>query len=122
MKKALKILSDQVELLALKTVVLDAADIAGLGEVLRILETLEGSCTPHGESLLPQVKAMKSSLERVILGEEKDLAPFEEGISALQELCRDLKRKKPTSRDVQPLLERLQHELSGEPLGGSFGS
>lgn len=107
MKKSLKILSDQIELLALKTVVLDAADIAGLGEVLRILETLEGSCAPHGEKLLPLVKAMKSSLERVILGEEKDLAPFEEGISALQELCRDLKRKKPTSRDVQPLLERL---------------
>lgn len=117
MKKSLKALSEHIDSLALKTVVLDAADIAGLGEVLRILEAVEDSCAPHAETFPPLVKAMKSYLEKVILGEEKDLAPFEEGISVLQECCRDLRRKKRQPIDVQPLLLRLGVKGPAEESG-----
>jgi two-component system, chemotaxis family, sensor kinase CheA len=119
MKKSLKSMSEQIDSLALKTVVLDAADIAGLGEVLRILETIGDSSTAYGETFTPLVKAMKSYLEKVILGEEKELAPFEQGISLLQELCRDLGRKKRKSIDVQPLLQRLGEQRPGENSGES---
>jgi two-component system chemotaxis sensor kinase CheA len=119
MKKSLKALSEQIDSLALKTVVLDAADISGLGEVLRILEAVEGSCAPHTETFTPLVKAMKSYLEKVILGEEKELSPFEEGISVLQEGCRDLRRKKRQPLHVQPLLLRLGEQRPAEESGAS---
>ncbi|MCU0593924.1 MAG: Hpt domain-containing protein, partial [Desulfobacterota bacterium] len=116
MKKSLKAMTEHINSLALKTVVLDADDIAGLGDVLRILDAVEEYTAPHGEPFIALVRAMKGYLERVILGEEKDLSPFEEGISLLQEGCRDLGRNKRKGIDVQPLLSRLgETEVGGNP-------
>jgi two-component system chemotaxis sensor kinase CheA len=119
MKKSPKAITEQINSLALKTVVLDSGDIAGLGEVLRILETVEESAAPHGEPFTALVGAMKGYLEKIILGEEKDLAPFEEGISLLQEACRDSGRKKQKGIDVQPLILRLGNPGVGADSGAS---
>lgn len=44
MKKSLKAVSEPIDSLASKTVLLDPADMTGFGEALRGLENLEDSC------------------------------------------------------------------------------
>ena len=110
MKKSFKALSEQVDALALKTVILDGKDIPGLGEVLRTLEKIEKGGAPAGEDFALLLKAMKGFVEEVIMGEEKDLTPFEAAVAALQDLCRDLGEKKRKKVDLGPLLRQLGHE------------
>jgi two-component system, chemotaxis family, sensor kinase CheA len=110
MKNLFKALSEEIESLALKTVILDKSDIPGLGEVLRALEKMEKVPVPSGENFAILLRAMKDFLERVVLGEEQDLAPFEAGITALQDMSRDLGKKKRKNVDVESLLRRLGHE------------
>ena len=111
MKKSFKALSEQVDALALQTIILDKKDIPGLGEVLRTLESIEDGSAPLGEDFAPLLKAMKAFLEEVIMGEEKDLTSFEAGVAALQDGCRELGKKKRKKVDLEPLLRRLGNEI-----------
>ncbi|MBW2340074.1 MAG: chemotaxis protein CheA [Deltaproteobacteria bacterium] len=110
MKKSLKLkdLSKQIDSLALSTVMLDPEDIAGLGDVLKSLESVEELLKDVREdSLKTLAGAMKGYIEGIILGEKSDLSPFESGISQLQEMCRDLVNEVEFDRDVSSLLIRL---------------
>jgi len=116
MEKALKKLNQQIEALALETVMLDTGDIPGLGDALKSLESIEGLAQDVKEEVLAQVvTAMKEYIEMVILGERSELAPFEDGISQLQEICRDLVSGKPFAGNLSSLMAGLgsgENEIS----------
>lgn len=116
MEKALKKLDQQIEALALEAVMLDTGDIPSLGDTLKSLESIEGSAQDVKEEILAQViTAMKGYIEMVILGERSELAPFEDGISQLQEICRDLISGKPFAGDLSSLMASLgsgENEIS----------
>ena len=88
-----------------------------MGDVFRALERIEHKALPYGKIFAPLLRAMKGFLEEVILGEEKDLAPFEEGVLTLQALCRDLGRQSGKTLDLNPLLGRLCREKPGDGCG-----
>lgn len=111
MNTALKKLIAQIDSLALNTVMLDPGDIPGLGNVLKSLESIEDLLKKvKEESLTSIIGAMKGYIEKVILGEKSDLAPFEAGISQLQEICRHLKDGKEFDRDISSILASLVYE------------
>ena len=108
LKKILEKLTEQIESLALEAVILDPGDIPGLGRVLESIEAIGNLLGElRKESLIPLIPAMKGYIEKVILGEESDLSPFETCISQLQEICRDLINEKDLDRDISPLLTGL---------------
>ena len=116
MEKALKKLNQQIEALALEAVMLDTGDIPGLGAVLKSLESIEGMAQDANEEVLAQVvTAMKEYIEMVILGERSELAPFENGISQLQKICRDLISGNQFAGDLSTLMASLgygENEIS----------
>lgn len=110
-KKTLEKLSEQIDALALDTVILDPDDIPGLGGVLKSLDTVEGLLKKlKEETLLLLVPAMREYIEKVILREAEDLSPFEAGISRMQEICRNLVTGKGFKGDISSLLKDLGHE------------
>ena len=115
-KKIVEKLTGQIESLALDAVILDPGDIPGLGRVLESIEAIGGLIIElRKESLMPLMPAMKGYIEKVILGEESDLSPFETCISQLQEICRDLINEKDLDRDISPLLTGLGYKEIAPP-------
>jgi two-component system chemotaxis sensor kinase CheA len=115
-------LTQQVDALALNTVMLDSEDIPGLGEILKSLESIEdlagGLEEPHLASIL---KAMKGYVEKLILGERSDLTPFTAGISQLQKICRNLMEGREFREDISSLLVSLGHKESDPGVGNPPG-
>lgn len=108
MKKSLKKLNQKIDSLALEAVMLDPGDIPGLGKVHKSFETLEELCKNlKVESLFSIIGGIKGYIEKVIMGEETDLAPVEAGISQLQEMCRYLLNGKDFNKDLSSLMTRL---------------
>jgi two-component system chemotaxis sensor kinase CheA len=96
-------LNREIENLALETVMLDADDISGLGKAVKSIESIMELSKPLKESALTSItEAMKQYVEEAILGERKDLGPFERGISTLQEMVRDIAKGKKIDLDRNP--------------------
>ncbi|MFW6148014.1 MAG: chemotaxis protein CheA [Thermodesulfobacteriota bacterium] len=111
MNNSLEELIQQSDSLALYTVMLDPEDIPGLGEVLKALESIEDRADKiRVPSLSSLIRAMKAYIEKVILREKSDLSPFEEGISQLQGICRELINENEFSKDITSLLKDLEYE------------
>ena len=65
-----------------------------MGRLLNILSELETDCSGMKGSVFPVLSgAIKTYLERLVLGEEKDFEPLNEGIGCLQSAYRALCRK-----------------------------
>lgn len=111
MNNSLEKLIQQIDSLALDTIMLDPEDIPGLGEVLKSLESMEDLVEEvKKEPLITLIRAMKGYIEKVILREKSDLAPFETGISQLQEICRNIINGKEFDKDISSLLISLGDE------------
>jgi two-component system, chemotaxis family, sensor kinase CheA len=111
MDNGMKQINKLIESLALDTVMLDPEDIPGLGEVLKSLESIEDRAKKiQGQSMHALVKAMRGYVEKIILGEKKDLSPFEVGISQLQEICREEANERTWNKDISPLLKSLDYD------------
>jgi len=114
MKKPPKKITQLIDSLALDTVMLDPGDIPALGETLKSLESIEDLARKFDEeSLISVTSGMRGYLEKVILCETSDLSPFEAGVTALQELCRDLAGGKECAKDISPLLKSLGSKVQG---------
>jgi len=101
MRLPLKKIDKQIEKLSLDTVMLDAGDIPQLGETVKSLESIETLAKNGKKSPLNILtKAMRQYVEGVILGETSNLTPFEEGVSRLQEVCRNLIVGKKSDADI----------------------
>ena len=117
MNNSLEKLIQQIDSLALDTIMLDPEDIPGLGEVLKSLESMEDLVEEvKKEPLITLIRAMKGYIEKVILREKSDLSPFETGISQLQEICRNIINGKEFDKDISSLLISLGYEEM-EPSG-----
>lgn len=108
MDNTLKKLLEQIDSLALRSVMLEPGDIPGLGEALKNLEAMEQlSVEAQDHRLISVVGAMKEYLEKVILGEKLDLSPFEKGISQLQEITRNILAGTGSDKQIASLLSSL---------------
>ncbi|HUU41165.1 MAG TPA: chemotaxis protein CheA [Desulfatiglandales bacterium] len=111
MDKLIEKLNQQIDALALTTVMLDSEDIPGLGEILKSIESTEDMAGELKDELLISIlKAMKGYVEELILGEKSDLEPFAAGVSRLQEMCRNLRNGEDFDRNISSLLISLGHE------------
>lgn len=116
MNPTLNKLNQQIEALALETVMLDPGDIPGLGKTVMSLESiLELSIEVKENALVSIAEAMKQYIEAVILGEKTDLGSFERGVSRLQEICRNIANGKEDTGVAAALLEELRGDDSGTP-------
>ncbi|MBU2621859.1 MAG: chemotaxis protein CheA [Proteobacteria bacterium] len=105
MTSILEELNLEIENLSLETVMLDADDISGLGKAIKSIESILELSKPLKESALTSItEAMKQYVEEAILGERKDLGPFERGISTLQEMVRDIAKGKKINGDTAALI------------------
>ena len=112
MKRPLKKIIQLIDSFALDTVMLDPEDIPSLGAVLKSLESLEDLAKKLDEgSLISVTSGMRGYIEKVILRETDDLSPFEEAVSELQEICRDLANGKKPDKDLSPLLKSLGSKI-----------
>ena len=101
MRLPLKKIDKQIEKLSLETVMLDAGNIPQLGETVKSLESIEALVKNGKKSPLAILTlAMRQYVEGVIMGETSDLAPFESGVSRLQEVCRNLIAGKKSGGDI----------------------
>jgi len=113
MEKTLENLNQQIDALALKTVMADAGDIPGLGDILQSLEAIEIIIGELDDAaLLSVIHAMKGYIEKIILTEQSELSPFENAISELQKISINLIKGKPVETDVSSLLASLGVEAT----------
>jgi len=108
MENLLEQVDKALEKIALRVVTLEEHDIPALGELLNELSELE----VHAQLLeSPQfgqiLRGLKTFLEKIILEEEQELAPFEEGVTILQAMYRSLINNEPCSVDIRPVLRKL---------------
>jgi len=120
MTSILEDLNREIENLALEMVMLEADDISGLGKAIKSIESiLELSKSFKESSLTSVTEAIKRCVEEAIMGERKDLGPFERGISKLQEMIRDIANGKKIDGDITALLANLDNKPSDSPDQGS---
>lgn len=116
MASTLEELNREIENLALEMVMLDADDISGLGKAVKSIESILELSEPLKESALTSVtEAIKQCVEEAIMGERKDLGPFERGISTLQEMVRNIVNGKKFDGDITALLANLDSNPSNSP-------
>jgi two-component system chemotaxis sensor kinase CheA len=102
-----KIKSD-LERLALRVVTLEAGDIPAMGEMLNTLASLnENAESLNSGQFMAIADGLKAYTERLILDQETDVAPVEDGITALQEILRALEKGEEAPPDRTGVLERL---------------
>ncbi|MFH0726402.1 MAG: chemotaxis protein CheA [Pseudomonadota bacterium] len=128
-----KIKSD-IEKLALRIVTLEAGDIPAMGAILNLLTALIEEVKPLDHpKFLSVAQGLKDYMESLILDQESDVAPLEEGITTLQEILRAIEKgevyslgsednrkrmgtSEPQEISAPPFMER--HEEFGEkPMG-----
>ncbi len=122
MSELLEKIHSQIEAIALALVTMEGEDIPVLGEMLNHLGEIE-AC---GQSLdatdfTALTRALSAYLERVILRETADLAPFAAGIEHLQGFCRSLKNDVAYSSDLADLFSALGAQPV-RPTAGDTGS
>jgi two-component system, chemotaxis family, sensor kinase CheA len=107
-----KIKSD-IEKIALKIVTLEAGDIPAMGAILNLLSALieEARSLDHPQ-FLSTVQGMKDYMESLILDQENDVAPLEEGITTLQEMLRAIEKGEIHSQDSGGILNRTEASVS----------
>ncbi|MEJ2155656.1 MAG: chemotaxis protein CheA [Desulfobacteraceae bacterium] len=92
MSELLEKIHSQIEAIALALVTMEGEDIPALGEMLNHLGEIEAcSQTLDATTFTALTRALSAYLERVILRETADMAPFAAGIEHLQGFCRSLK-------------------------------
>lgn len=102
-----KIKSD-LEKLALRVVTLEAGDIPAMGELLNALASLnENAESLIGGQFMAIAQGVRMYTERLILDQETDVSPVEDGITALQEIFRTLEKGEGDQPDQASVLERL---------------
>ncbi len=108
MSQGLEPIEKQLELMALEVVTLDGGDIQSLGRIMNSIEALEGLSGQIDQPVFQGLAgAVKQYVEKLILFEESDVAPLEEGIGCLQGIFRAVSREEDFKEDMGPLLKKL---------------
>mgnify|MGYP000205170365 CR=1 FL=1 len=78
-------IEDRIESIALALVTLEGEDIPAMGEMLNHLGKIKSQGRELGSEIFVSLTgALEGYLERVVLRETSDLAPFESGLEQLQ--------------------------------------
>lgn len=108
MGQGLKTIGKQLEIMALEVVTLDAGDIQSLGKIMNCIEALEALIGEWDQPVFHKLtEALKHYLEKLILFEESEVAPLEDGIACLQDIFRAVCREEDFDEDIGALLKML---------------
>jgi two-component system, chemotaxis family, sensor kinase CheA len=115
-----KIKSD-IEKIALGIVTLEVGDIPAMGVILNSLSTLieESKALDHPQFTVI-VQSLKDYMESLILDQESDVAPLEEGITTLQEMLRAIDKGELYPKDTGAILNRLGGSEPEQTAGPTF--
>ncbi|MDY6986453.1 MAG: chemotaxis protein CheA [Thermodesulfobacteriota bacterium] len=104
-------LKEKLEAIALEVVTMEGTDIPTMGNVLNCLGELEKDAQEIGiPAFLDLTRAVMAHLEKVILREQDDLTPLEEGINCLQSICRHMINQEEFKGDTSCILNKLDPE------------
>jgi two-component system, chemotaxis family, sensor kinase CheA len=117
MDETTKCIGNRIEAIALSLVTLDGEDIPTLGQMLNQLAEIKNQGRSLGsDSFSALAHALEKNLERVVLRETSDMAPFEMGLEHLQRCFHSLCKGVEPAGDLSPILNRL-----GTPPGTDGG-
>jgi len=117
-------IGDQIESIALALVTMDGEDIPTMGEMLNQLGEIKTQARTLGsDTFVALAGALEDYLEKVVLRETSDLAPFEDGLEHLQQCFHSLCNGVADFQDLVPVFSRLgvSSEGNGENGGGQKG-
>lgn len=94
-----------IEDFAAQTIILDPGDIPGMGEVLKITDSLGKSENSHIKTI---ALFLKDYIEKLILEQETEITPLEEGVVVLQEIAKEYdKEGDPDESRINELLKGI---------------
>lgn len=98
-----------IESIALEVVMLDVEDIPALGKLVNCLGVLEEDSKAIDQPAFSElIQAIKSYIEKLILGEVADVTPLEEGVNSLQTIFRHVINQEEYGGDISQILNRLE--------------
>jgi two-component system chemotaxis sensor kinase CheA len=108
MSEAFESVEEQIENMALEIVTLEEEDIQAMGRIMNALESVEkGSKKINHPQYHVLLTAVKGYVERLILGDTKDISPLEEAIGYLQKAFRSVSRGETFQEDMSSLFDKL---------------
>ncbi len=109
MSEMLEKISKNIESIALEVVMLDVQDIPALGKIVNCLGVLEEDSKEIDQPAFSElIQAIKSYIEKIILGEAADVTPLEEGVDSLQTILRHVSNQEEYGGDISQILDRLK--------------
>lgn len=101
--------NQNIESIALEVVMLDVQDIPALGKIVNCLGVLEEDSKEIGQPAFAElIQAIKSYIEKLILGEAADVTPLEEGVDSLQTILRHVSNQEEYGGDISQILDSLE--------------
>ncbi len=108
-------IGNQIESIALALVTMDGEDIPAMGEILNQLAQIKAQGPVLGsDTFVTLAGALEHYLEKVVLRQTSDLAPFENGLEHLQRCFHSICNGVEDCQDLSPVLAQL-----GVAPGGS---
>jgi two-component system chemotaxis sensor kinase CheA len=121
MAEAAEFISTQIESIALALVTIDGEDIPALGEILNQLAQIRNRGPAMGsDTFVALVGALEGYLEKVVLRETCDLAPFEDGLEHLQRCFHNLCNGVEATEDLSPVFAQLGYVYKGQGGDGDW--
>ncbi len=109
MSEVLEKISKNIESIALEVVMLDVQDIPALGKIVNCLGVLEEDSKEIDQPAFAElIQAIKSYIEKLILGEAADVTPLEEGVDSLQTILRHVSNQEEYGGDISQILDKLK--------------
>jgi hypothetical protein len=109
----------QIESIALALVTMDGEDIPALGEILNQLARIKDQGPALGsETFIMLVGALEGYLEKVVMHETCDLAPFEIGLEHLQRCFHSLCNGVEDTEDLSLVFAQLGFAVGGRDGNG----
>jgi two-component system, chemotaxis family, sensor kinase CheA len=134
MAEVMEFIGTQIESIALALVTMDGEDIPVLGKILNQLAEIKNQGPALGsDTFVTLADALEGYLEKVVLRETCDLAPFENGLEHLQRCFHSLCNGVEDAEELSPVFAQLgfayegqggngdrqqgEHSAGGEPTG-----
>lgn len=103
-----KDIKDNIESLSLQICMLEEGDIPAMGEILNSLSALKDSAADHNSAAFSDViSGLHGYLSKMVLDEETDTKPLEDGATTLQTIWRDITNDKDFTADISNILGSL---------------
>jgi len=108
MPELIEKINANIESIALEVVMLDVEDIPALGKMIKSLGMLQEDVEEIDQPVFAElVLAIKGYIEKAVMGEVEDTVPLEEGVDALQNICRRVCNQEEYDPDISALLNKL---------------